>query len=179
MCPKDIAWFRYSEISRVDQGPEFNLFVSIRFHSPIPLVPTLLIIKAEPSGHGRWSSGSRQRRGAMGSKIEFQGCKEQESQPDRRVVEKKDFQMGKLEARLQELSERLTDFHAEPELVRPKSGPHVFDPALDLRIKVDAVRWMLRVAKHVEGPARERILLVVNSSLDQLERAVNQRPHAA
>ncbi len=109
----------------------------------------------------------------MGNKIEFQ------DQGNGIATGLKDFQMGELEARLQELSEQLPDVHAEPELVRPKSGPHVFDPALDLRVKVDKVRWMLRVAKHVEGPARKRILLVVNSSLEQMEKAVNQRPHAA
>jgi hypothetical protein len=109
----------------------------------------------------------------MGIKLEFQGRKEKESEPAPAK------HMGELEARLEELSDRLPDFHAEPKLVSLESGLHVFDPALDLRVKVDAVRWMLRVAKHIEGPARERILVAVTSSLDQLERAVNQRPHAA
>jgi hypothetical protein len=114
----------------------------------------------------------------MGPKVEFhQG--EKLSREEDRAFRSADVHMGRLEARLLDLSERLPDFNGDPEIVSVKGRPHIFDPALDLRIKVDAVRWMLRVAKHVQDPARERILLTVTNSLAQLERAVNERPHAA
>lgn len=115
----------------------------------------------------------------MGIQIEFRNRSEEASREEDRAFQSEDIHVGHLEARLQDLSDRLPDFNGEPEIVSLKNGPHVFDPALDLRIKVDAVRWMLRVAKHVQDPARERILLTVTSSLNQLERAVNERPHAA
>jgi hypothetical protein len=115
----------------------------------------------------------------MGIKIEFRNRREQEPQPEDRVSRAEDFHVGSLETRLQDLSERLPNFNGQPELVSLENGPHIFDPALDLRVKVEAVRWMLRVAKHVQDPARERILLTVNSSLDQLETAVNEHTHAA
>jgi hypothetical protein len=114
----------------------------------------------------------------MGIKVEFRQT-QKESREENRAFRKTDVQMGHLEARLQDLSERLPDFDGEPEIVSVKGKPHIFDPVLDLRVKVDAVRWMLRVVKHVQDPARERILLTVTNSLDQLERAVNERPHAA
>jgi len=115
----------------------------------------------------------------MGMRIEFQDHAEKDLRLDDGVHQSEDFHVGELEARLEDLSERVPYFNGEPEHVSLKSGSRVFDPVLDLRVKVEAVRWMLRVAKHVQDPARERILIAVNSSLDQLERAVNKHPHAA
>jgi hypothetical protein len=118
----------------------------------------------------------RARGDEMGIKIEFKhqpGKQQSVSQPEARFLRRNEFH-NELEARLQDLSERLPNLNADVEL-NPLKG----ELALDLRAKVDAVRWMLRIAKHVQDPARERILLTVNSSLDQLERAVNHRSHAA
>lgn len=81
------------------------------------------------------------------------------------------------EARLQELHDRLEDLNADSTLVSFDGRPHVFDAALDLRVKVEAVRWMLRVAKHLAEPARQPVLATIGNSLDQLERAFEASIH--
>ena len=81
------------------------------------------------------------------------------------------------EARLQELYDRLEDLNADSTLVSFDGRPHVFDAALDLRVKVEAVRWMLRVAKHLAEPARQPVLTTIGNSLDQLERAFEASIH--
>ena len=73
---------------------------------------------------------------------------------------------------LQHLNDRLRNVNAASYLVWLKSGVHRFDPVLDLRVKVEAVRWMLRIAKHLNDGACEAIFLTVMNSLDQLEKAV-------
>ena len=115
----------------------------------------------------------------MAAKIEVQNQVDQRLQSESRTRRSQGVRLRELEARLRDLSGRLTSFQADAEVVHLKSGPHIFDPALDLRVKVDAVRWMLRVAKHTEGPALEHILLTVANSLEQLEKTVDPRSHAA
>jgi len=83
------------------------------------------------------------------------------------------------ETRLQHLENRLQDLDIDSRLVFLKSGPHVFDAVLDLRVKVDAVRWMLRVARHVDDPGRARIFMTVANSIDQLEDALETELSAA
>jgi hypothetical protein len=77
-----------------------------------------------------------------------------------------------VEERLQQLNDRLQNVNAASYLIWLKSGVHRFDPVLDLRVKVEAVRWMLRIAKHLNDGARETVCLTVMNSLDQLEKAV-------
>jgi hypothetical protein len=77
-----------------------------------------------------------------------------------------------VEERLQQLNDRLQNVNAASYLIWLKSGVHRFDPVLDLRVKVEAVRWMLRIAKHLNDGARETVFLTVMNSLDQLEKAV-------
>ncbi len=60
-----------------------------------------------------------------------------------------------------------------------ESGPYIYDPDLNLRVKVEAVRWMLRIAKHMSEPAREVVFLRIENSLRQLEAAVESRLRAA
>jgi hypothetical protein len=117
----------------------------------------------------------------MGSRIEFKRHleKRQAPQSEIRSARRQDFRSSALKARLQDVSERLPNLDVDPEFMPRESGVQAFGPAFDLCAKVDAVRWMLRVAKHVQDPARERILLRANSTLDQLERAVNHRLDAA
>jgi hypothetical protein len=107
----------------------------------------------------------------MAAKIGFHNPMEKHS--DSRAVRGEDFWLPELEARLQRLSDRLQGFHADTEVVGLKSSPHTFD----WRAKLDAIRWMLRVAKHTERPARDRILMTVENTLEQLEKV--QTSHAA
>ena len=80
------------------------------------------------------------------------------------------------ESRLEDLNGRLDGLHNEISLVWINGEPHVHDVALDLKIKIEAVRWMLRVCKHLEEPARERVFLTVGESLEKLERAFESQP---
>jgi len=99
--------------------------------------------------------------------------------PESHSVPSEDFGLRELDARLQDLSDRLPTVEASSEVVCLNSCPNSLDPIVDLGRKMDAVGWMLRVAKHTEGPARERILMTVKDSLDQLERVFDQRLNAA
>ena len=82
------------------------------------------------------------------------------------------------EARLQDLDDRLQDVNGDSCLVLLKGGVHVFDAVLDLRVKVEAVRWMLRAAKHLKDPARATVFSTVSNSLDQLERTIESEVDA-
>ena len=35
------------------------------------------------------------------------------------------------------------------------------DPVNDLRVKIEAVRWMVRIGKHLNGAAREMVMATV------------------
>jgi hypothetical protein len=39
-------------------------------------------------------------------------------------------------------------------------------------VKVEAVRWMLRIAKHMQNSAREVMFLRIQNSLHKLEKAL-------
>jgi hypothetical protein len=95
--------------------------------------------------------------------------------------EEKSFQLQaeEVEARLQRVCVRHKDLDAASHLVWLDSGPHVYDPDLNLRVKVDAVRWMLRIAKHMSESAREVVFLQIENSLRQLEAAVESRVRSA
>jgi hypothetical protein len=75
------------------------------------------------------------------------------------------------EARLQDLNDRLQDMDATSRLVLLNGRLHVLDVVLDMRVKVEAVRWMLRVSKHLGDPARQQVLMNIESSLGKLETA--------
>jgi hypothetical protein len=82
------------------------------------------------------------------------------------------------EPRLERLIERFHEMHAASHFVWLADGPHVFDPSLDLSVKVEAIRWMLRVAKHMNDQAREVVFLRIEDSLRQLEEAIESQARA-
>ncbi|HEY6905606.1 MAG TPA: hypothetical protein VI216_14975 [Candidatus Acidoferrales bacterium] len=84
-----------------------------------------------------------------------------------------------VEHRLDALRQRVRNLKADPSLVWLEDRLHVFDPALDLRVKVEAVHLMLRAAELLSDYDKEKILLTVRNSLDQLEKAVELDVHAA
>jgi hypothetical protein len=75
------------------------------------------------------------------------------------------------EVRLQDLNDRLQDMDAPSRLVWLDGRLHVLDVVLDMRVKVEAVRWMLRVSKHLGDPARQQVLVAVRNSVNKLETA--------
>lgn len=90
-----------------------------------------------------------------------------------------DVQMSDVEYRLDALRHRVRNLKADPSLVWLEDRLHIFDPALDLRVKVEAVHLMLRAAELLSDSDKEKILLTVRNSLDQLEKAVELDVHAA
>lgn len=86
------------------------------------------------------------------------------------------IQAEEVEARLQRVCDRHKSLNVASQLVRLETGPHICDPHLDLHVKVEAVRWMLRIAKHMSEPAREVVFLRIENSLRQLESAIESRP---
>jgi hypothetical protein len=84
-----------------------------------------------------------------------------------------------VERRLDSLRERVRHLKTDPSLVWLEDRLHIFDPALDLRVKVEAVHLMLRAAELLSDSDKEKILLTVRNSLDQLEKAVELDVHAA
>jgi hypothetical protein len=80
------------------------------------------------------------------------------------------------ETRLDNLDGCLEGLNNEISLVWLNGEPHVFDAALDLKVKIEAVRWMLRVCKHLEEPARGRVFGTVGESLGKLEKTFESRP---
>lgn len=90
--------------------------------------------------------------------------------------ETKLFRAEEVEARIQRVCDRYKNLNSASHLVWLKTGPHVCNPELDLHVKIEAVRWMLKIAKHMSEPAREVVFLRIENSLRQLESAVESRP---
>jgi len=95
------------------------------------------------------------------------------------VEETFQIQATEVEPRLQRICDRYNNLNAASHLVVLESGPYIYDPDLNLRVKAEAVRWMLRIAKHMSEPAREVVFLRIENSLRQLEAAVESRLRAA
>ena len=77
-----------------------------------------------------------------------------------------------IEARLQQLAGYVDGMHSDSRLVWLKTGPHIYDPDFDLSVKIEALHWMLRIAKHTHDSARDAIFQRLQNSLDQLEKAL-------
>ncbi|MGA8013231.1 MAG: hypothetical protein WB949_12455 [Candidatus Acidiferrales bacterium] len=88
-------------------------------------------------------------------------------------------QAEEVEARIQQLSDRFKNLNSPANFVWLKDAPYLHDPDLDFYVKVEAVRWMLRIAKHMSEPAREVVFLRIENSLRQLEAAVESGLRAA
>ena len=88
-------------------------------------------------------------------------------------------QTSDVEYRLDTLRQRASNLRADSSLVWLEDRLHIFDPALDLRVKVEAVHLMLRAAELLSDSDKEKVLLTVRNSLDQLEKAVELDVHAA
>src|SRR5579863_4321882 len=107
--------------------------------------------------------------------FEHQEERVEKPQPKRllSIVREPELRTADVENRLQELNQRIDNLSAASYLVWLKAGPHVFDPMLDLRVKVEAVRWMMRIAKHLKSSKRETVFLTIKNSLNHLEEAID------
>jgi hypothetical protein len=79
-------------------------------------------------------------------------------------------QEAEFEARIQQLDDQIGNLDLDSRLIWLNTGPHVYSPELDFTVKVQAVRWMLRIAKRMQDSAREVVYLRIENSLRQLER---------
>ncbi|MGB8789139.1 MAG: hypothetical protein WCC98_15860 [Candidatus Acidiferrales bacterium] len=90
----------------------------------------------------------------------------------RRPMRRPDPIESQLEYRLNILSNRFEAGDSASCNVWPMvTTARLSEPGDSLRVKIEAVRWMLRVAKHLNDAARGKVLLTINRSLDDLERA--------
>ena len=88
-------------------------------------------------------------------------------------------QEAEIEARIQQLGDQIESLNSDSRLVWLKTGPHIYNPDFDLSVKVEAVRWMLRIARHMHDSARQVMLARIQNSLDQLERALESAEWAS
>jgi len=79
---------------------------------------------------------------------------------------------SQIEARIERLDDQIENLEMDSRLVWLKTGPHVYSPEFDFSVKVEAIRWMLRIAKHMHESAREAIFSRVDKSLRQIELAL-------
>lgn len=98
--------------------------------------------------------------------------------PKLQIVRRKKL-VDDFEGRLDYLESRAKEVKADPSIVWVKAHPHIYDANLDLQVKIEAIRWMVRVSKHLEEPARQRVLVTIRKSIDDLENTVGPESHAA
>lgn len=89
------------------------------------------------------------------------------------------FDENDIEARIERLTKRFNRSNAASHLVWLKGGPQIFDPALDLTVKIESIRWMLRIAKPMSESAREVMFLRIENSLRKLEAEVDSSVRVA
>jgi hypothetical protein len=78
----------------------------------------------------------------------------------------------RLEPRIDNMSHAVDGMQVAPYQVLRKGTMQVCDPVNDLRVKVEAVRWMVRIAKRLNGVARELVMATVTKSVEDLEFAI-------
>jgi hypothetical protein len=86
---------------------------------------------------------------------------------------------SEFEQRLDNIAKRIDELHASPhecDVVNSVDSRETCEPGVELRVKTDAARWMLRVAKHLTGPTREKVFTAVQKSLDDIEKIVAIHP---
>jgi hypothetical protein len=78
----------------------------------------------------------------------------------------------RLEPRIDDMSHAVDGLRVAPYQVLRAGAMQVCDPVNDLRVKVEAVRWMLRIARRLNGVAREMVMATVSKSVADLEFAI-------
>jgi hypothetical protein len=83
-----------------------------------------------------------------------------------------------LAPRIERLSSLVEGLRSAPYYVWLADQVHLCDAAGDLRVKVEALKWMFRIAKHMTGDARIMVMATVSKSVDDLEVAVEAQMRA-
>jgi hypothetical protein len=83
-----------------------------------------------------------------------------------------------LEPRIDSMSHTVEALQVAPYQVLRGDKMQLCDPVNELRIKVEAVRWMLRIGKHLNGAARSTVMGTVSKSVEDLELVVESQARA-
>ena len=83
-----------------------------------------------------------------------------------------------LAPRIERLAGQVEGLRSAPYYVWLADQVHLCDAAGDLRVKVEALKWMFRIAKHMSGDARIMVMATVSKSVDDLEVAVEAQMRA-
>ncbi len=83
-----------------------------------------------------------------------------------------------LEPRIDSMSHAVEALKVAPYQVLRGDKMQLCDPVNELRIKVEAVRWMLRIGKHLNGAARATVMGTVSKSVEDLEMVVESQARA-
>jgi hypothetical protein len=83
-----------------------------------------------------------------------------------------------LAPRIERLAAMVEGLRSTPYYVWLADQVHLCDAAGDLRVKVEALKWMFRIAKHMSGDARIMVMATVSKSVDDLEVAAEAQARA-
>jgi hypothetical protein len=83
-----------------------------------------------------------------------------------------------LEPRIDSMSHAVEALKVAPYQVFRGEKMELCDPVNELRIKVEAVKWMLRIGKHLNGIARTSVMGTVSKSVEDLELVVETQARA-
>ena len=83
-----------------------------------------------------------------------------------------------LEPRIEELTRIVVGLDVAPYQVWLADTVHLCDPLNDLRLKVEALQWMFRIAKNLNDETRDRVITMLCKSVNDLEIALKTRLHA-
>jgi hypothetical protein len=85
-----------------------------------------------------------------------------------------------LEPRIEHLAHEVEGMRmrAAPSYVVLPEKSGACNPIEDLLVKVEALHWMLRIGKRLNGTSRDMVMATVAKSAEELERAVAAHEHA-
>jgi hypothetical protein len=89
-----------------------------------------------------------------------------------RLTQAGDLVENDLNLRLIELRNDVNELSSAPYQVWIENTSGGSGRVEDLRVKIKAARWMLRIAKHLHGATRELVISTLQRSLDDLESVV-------
>ena len=90
------------------------------------------------------------------------------------VEQTKDLCEGDLNSRLDDLTFLVDRLDRKRHDVCHEHPVQICDRTQELRVKVEAVRWMIRIAKHLKGVGRALVISTIGKSFKDLESAVAQ-----
>jgi len=119
-----------------------------------------------------------QRRSVMKTQAQIKIPTDTQDIGESRLMQTRNRLEKDLNFRLNKISSLVDKLGTVPYYVWLEKTVQTCDRAQDLRVKVEAVRWMLRIAKHLNSVAREMVMSTIDKTLDDLERVVASEMHA-